>query len=351
MEMRHSCFFYAVCALAVSGSFALSVVNAAEPCLSPKYIAPLPVHMKAPKPWGKDSGPIVDGYIGLKDHPEVLYGIDLSKHNAIKDYGVYSRCGGKFAFLRLDPAFRNHRQRLAGYSFTVIPYVYFPISATLRLGYLYSDFKSVQKERVAEKYALFEKIGKDAALHLPDVLQQQGLTEIPKISFAGLEGRILAVDVEEKLEDEKTSSKNALRYYGLFYARAICSWIDTVRARFPDVQIIIYSTPTVFGDYLHDLGQQDDDCLRGLPLWMARTTVLGEDLTGKAGSLDHIDKYSQKACFQTSGNRCIIHQYSHRGVIGQILPVSDSAVLHVDLNRAFPVKPVKDAKTTQYVRR
>jgi transposase len=36
--------------------------------------------------------------------------------------------------------------------------------------------------------------------------------------------------------------------------------------------------------------------------------------------------------------------------IGAVLPATKPSVLHVDLDRAFPAKTVKDAKTVQYVR-
>ncbi|RKR31167.1 hypothetical protein [Paraburkholderia sp. BL17N1] len=320
-------------------------------CPLPKYMAPLPASIENPnRPWGKtDTGAIVDGFVGLKTVPELIHGIDLSSNNVIKDYGKYSRCGAKFAFIRLDSAFTRHSQALATQQWTTIPYVFMPIPTQMRHSASYSRIHSDNSELIDRELNSFAEAGTANADELPDALQQVGLKEVPRISFAGLSGRLIALDVEQKLDVENNAT--ARLYYGRFYARSICSWIAKTKLRYPDIIIIIYSTPSVFGDYLNFAYQQDDNCLRGIPIWMARTTRDGGDLIGVSGSKEVNDLYSQRTCLQPAGNRCIVHQYSHRGVVGAVLPVSDPSTPHVDFDRAFPVKTIQDSKTTQYVRR
>lgn len=324
---------------------------AASNCPSPKYTAPLPESIQNPRtPWNRtDTGAILDGFVGLKDVAGLLYGIDLSSNNVIKDYGQYSKCGAKFAFLRLDDGYRKHATALAGEQWTTIPYVFMPIPSSMRNANAYATLSTNSTASIEESLKKFAQKGIDSADSLPNLLQSQGLPGIPHISFAGLSGRIVALDVEQKLNDERTSA-SARRFYGRFYARAICSWITRAKALYPDIQVIIYSTPSVFGDYLNYAYPEDDDCLRGVPVWMARTTADGGDLVRQPGSKDVNDLYAQRACLQPAGNRCIVHQYTHRGVIGSVLPVSDPKTPHVDLNHAFRVKVVRDAKTAQYVR-
>jgi hypothetical protein len=333
---------------------AMSATHAAQPiadCPIPKYMAPLPATISNPvKPWGTtDTGAIVDGFVGLTHPDGILHGIDLSHANVIRDYKVYSRCGGKFAFVKLDSSYPKHLDAIAHENWTTIPYVFFSVPDWLRDARAYASLRSSDTAKIDGALDRFAAIGSQAAAELPQQLQQYSGSQIPKIAFAGLKGRILALDVEQKLTDERNA--NARLYYGRFYAHAVCTYIDRVKARYPDTMIIIYSTPSVFGDYLNHAYQQDDDCLRGLPVWMARTTRDGGDLIGVVGSKDVNDLYAQRACLQPAGNRCIVHQYSHRGVVGMILPVTKPSVPHVDIDRAFPVKAVSDSKTTQYVRR
>ncbi|CAG9241757.1 conserved exported hypothetical protein [Burkholderia diffusa] len=324
---------------------------AAGDCPAPKYTAPLPATIQNPRvPWNRtDTGAILDGFVGLKDASGLLYGIDLSSNNVINDYGRYSKCGAKFAFLRLDGRYRTHAAALAREQWATIPYVFMPIPGDMRDEREYAVLTTDSKASIQEYLKEFERKGVESADTLPDLLEAQGLSDVPHISFSGLSGRILALDVEQKLNNERTSA-SARRFYGRFYARAICSWITRAKVHYPDIQVIIYSTPSVFGDYLNYAYPEDDDCLRGIPVWMARTTADGGDLVRQPGSKDVNDLYSQRACLQPGGNRCIVHQYTHRGVIGSVLPVTDPRTPHVDLNRAFRVKVVRDARTSQYVR-
>ncbi|WP_321871021.1 hypothetical protein [Burkholderia ubonensis] len=325
--------------------------SAAGNCPSPKYTAPIPSSIQNPRmPWNHtDTGAILDGFVGLKDVSGLQYGIDLSSNNVIKDYGRYSRCGAKFAFLRLDDGYRTHATALAREQWTTIPYVFMPILPSMRNAKDYVTLGTNSTALIQKFLKEFGQKGVESADTLPNLLETQGLSGVPHISFSGLSGRIVALDVEEKLTDERTSA-SARRFYGRFYARAVCSWITRAKVLYPDIQVIIYSTPSVFGDYLNYAYPEDDDCLRGVPVWMARTTADGGDLVRQPGSKDVNDLYSQRACLQPAGNRCIVHQYSHRGVIGSVLPVTDPRTPHVDLNRAFHVKAVRDAKTAQYVR-
>jgi hypothetical protein len=55
-------------------------------------------------------------------------------------------------------------------------------------------------------------------------------------------------------------------------------------------------------------------------------------------------------CLVAGGNRCISHQYSHRGIFGSSGVTTDGSPPHVDLNRFFEMKAVDNAAGQQYVR-
>lgn len=336
--------------LVTSALISVPAAAAGTTCPTPKYMAPLPATIQNPSaPWGTtDTGAIVDGFVGIPGTAAVMHGIDLSSNNTIKDYGKYSACGAKFAFLRLDAQYGKHAQSLAAQQWTTIPYVFLSIPPAMRAASAYVNLKSSDSAAMTKNIDAFGHEGMAGATALPGNLAKFGLQKVPTVTFAGMSGQLIALDVEQKLDNEK--SPNARQRYGQFYARAVCAWITEARVRIPGLQVIIYTTPSVFGDYLQAASPEDDNCLRGIPLWMARTTRDGGDLIGVIGSTDVNDKYAQRACLQPAGNRCIVHQYSHRGVVGEVLPVSNPATPHVDFNRAFPVKAVSDAKTAQYVR-
>lgn len=326
---------------------------AGEVCPVPKYqVPPLPATIQnPPKPWhGTDTGIVVDGFVGLVGVTNISHGVDLSSNNVIR-YDNIVRCGGRFAFIRFDTAesidqmYTKHREALSTQGLTIFPYAYFAIPPKLRLTRSYSSIRSDSAKDIATNMQTFAAVGVTAANEFVNRIKPFG---IPNVTFAGLSGQILAIDVEEKLVDENISTSLSRAYYGRFYAKALCAWLSEVKHAYPALQPILYTTPSIFGDYLNYAFPDEQSCLHGLPIWLARTTPDGGDVIRR--SHQTIDLYAQRLCNVAGGNRCIAHQYSHRGMIGASSPLDPARFPHVDIDRIFSVKIVPDGANYQVVR-
>ena len=301
-----------------------------------------------PQPWGSsrtDTGVVINGFVTLKPSSDNKNGVDLSANNN-PDYDMIKLCGAEFAFLRADNRFGSHEAALKQRGVTTFPYFYFGIPKQLRTAKTYNGLGVSNQDAIDALMVKFAAIGAGQAVDLEGNLAKLGMHEIPSVSFAGITGQIMAIDVEEKIIDEGNSNKISRAYFGRFYARAVCSFLAKVREKHPGLKPVIYTTPSTFGDYLNYAYPQDDACLHGLPVWLARTTSDGGDLIQNTGSA--LDLYAQRLCLQSGGNRCIVHQYSHRALLGQKPPLKEAP--HLDVDRLFLVKAVADGLNTQFVR-
>jgi hypothetical protein len=138
----------------------------------------------------------------------------------------------------------------------------------------------------------------------------------------------------------------------------VCSWIKTVTTKLPQTVPFLYTFPAVYGDYLQFAAPDVNACLGGMPVWVARTygngweAIRETDPTHCTGSsLCNTDRLVQKLCEIQGGNRCVIHQYTHRGTaiaIGRIVPHRPPP--HIDFDRFYTSKTVPTNAQTQYVR-
>lgn len=336
----------AVCLLV---SLGLSAMGSAVAAACPRHTAPGSFNNPA-QPWQKtDTGIVVDGFVDFK-HPtlgmyQVRHGVDLSEHNIV-DYRQLRDCGAEFAFVRLDPRYRENVTNLQQMNIPVYPYVFFPIPKALR------QRASNRPETPAEadaKFAQYASLGENAARDL------LGRAAVDKSLGAFLEAvdtpanpPMIALDIEEKLIDEPNSSPSERVAYGRYYARAVCSWLNVFTKKYPKTVAVLYTTPSLYFDYLDKALPEDHQCLQGLPIWLARTTIDGGDVIRSSNSV--IDKYAQRICLVSGGNRCITHQYSHRGVFSALGRTTDGSPPHIDLNRFFDTKVVENAVGGQHVR-
>ena len=303
------------------------------------------------RPWGTtDTGVVTSRFVTLDKAGEPprfgnRHGVDLSRNNK-PDYDMVKACGGEFAFLKADNTFLAHRTELERRGVVTFPYFYFAVPPSLRQARLYNGLNSSKQPEIDSFMARFAALGEAQAADLEIRLAALRMPVIPNVSFVGLSGQIMAIDVEEKISDEGNSSKISRAYFGRFYARSVCSFLAKVREKHPELRPVIYTTPSTFGDYLNYAYPQDDACLHGLPVWLARTTSGGGDLIQNTGS--PLDLYAQRLCLQSAGNRCIVHQYSHRALLGKEPPLAEAP--HLDVNRFFPVKVVPDGLNQQFVR-
>jgi hypothetical protein len=260
---------------------------------------------------GTDTGVVIDGFADLKA-PDggtlaVVHGVDLSQHNSV-DYEKVKECGAQFSFLRVDEQFVLHAERLRTLNIEVIPYYFFPIPRELRTKALYQG----QNEQMSKaSLNRFEALANEAATAFTQTLLGVAPNGLAQVRIAGLSGQLLALDVEQKLADELGSTTLQRAYYGRSYAHAVCTWIRAVQGANPNLIVSLYTTPSVFGEYLDKAFPDDHACLQGLPIWVARTTVDGGDVIRSSDSV--VDREAQRLCLVSGGHRCIIHQYSQRG--------------------------------------
>src|SRR6185369_14444552 len=104
--------------------------------------------------------------------------------------------------------------------------------------------ENMSAEEVASYRNQFAKVGYDAAGRFLAIMHQFGEEAGIRLKIGGIEGKFVALDVEEKLLNEQKSTLAQRRYYGRFYATAVCSWLNTVKADpdFGDLVPILYTT-------------------------------------------------------------------------------------------------------------
>lgn len=334
-------------------SMAIPASGATLEC--PRYQAPGKFN-NHPVKWGKtDTGVIVNGFVDLISSNgklyDVLHGADLSSHNTVQ-HNRLKECGATFSFVRLDKSYMSHKEALEAAGMTPLPYIYFPIPKSMRYSYAYDD-AATDSPGLTKILTAFEQVASQSAERtLAELSQHDAALNITNLG--GLTGKILAVDIEEKLLDEKLSASKHRVAYGRGYARALCEWTGAIKRHHPDTVIILYTMPAVYGDYLRYALPEDNACLSGLPVWLAHTTSDAGDSvyssTRKAASR-FSDESAQRLCLISSGNRCIVHQYSHRATFAAQGKPIRGQLPRIDINRWFPVVMTKTASGDHFVRR
>ena len=333
--------------------FTYSGFSATADCL-PHPIAPA-AFPNAPSTWNNtDSGPILDAFPDLKQGQalaSIVHGIDLSVNNNRILYSEVKRCGGEFAILKMDSAFNTHRDKLSPFGIHVIPYAY--LSVVDSTGHDYKkapeEFSNAGNTELtdAQLSALMAK-GREMGVVKSKtfVANYNALISSAQstIDLAGLNGQFVAIDVEETFSRPSTPIQRTA--FGRFYAAMLSSWIEETKKSLPKVVVLFYTFPDVYTSYLQFAFPAENAIIHGMPIWLARTRPDGSDFNLTA------DKNLQRICLSSSGgNRCILHQYSHRATF----PVSQSPKTtppgHIDVDRLFFVKTVADQQGTQIVRK
>jgi hypothetical protein len=343
--------------------FAGSVAHAACPRLT------APSQFDNPKDWGNDSGPVVAGFVDSKRPKgglfDLVHGVDLDSYNTV-DYSKIVECSGKFAIVRinnhkkskdnLDELFTANISGLAKQHIAAFPYYYFALPSELKTIKRFNNkLSDSDKARFVRDY---ESAGSSAAQKFMS-LMSEAKYDVPIIDIAGLRGQFVSVDVEERPLDEKQANQTAKAYYATFYGAAVCSWIKTVAAAQHQLLPVLYTFPGIYGEYLQFADADVNACLEGLPVWIARTygsgweAIRNTDTAHCQGprSVCVTDQYVEKLCEIQGGNRCIIHQYTHRGTaIAVGVTPKNGVPPHIDFDRFYTSKTVPNNVGTHYVR-
>ncbi len=315
----------------------------------PRYQAP--GQFNYPPTWGVNSGVVIDGFVDVRKKASglynVLHGVDLSRFNTAK-YTELSECGGTFAFVQLDQSWNTHYSGVRSQNAVVIPYYFLKLPAPLR------NVSSFDRDLAATEIAEYRRIyaeagarsGRDFISKIGPVIKAAG----DSVNISGLAGRFVALDVEQSPTTKPVSAAQQ-KYFGRFYAVALCAWIKTVKteSKYSDLIPILYTFPAIYSDYLQYAYPEETNCLQGLPIWIARTTLDAGEASSPSNR-PNVDKMVQRMCRIQSGNRCIIHQYSHRGTFIATGKSVKGIPPTVDLNRFYLAKPVKNGVGIQYVR-
>jgi len=323
-----------------------------------------------PQSWGDDSGPIVAGFVDSKRPSgglfDLIHGVDLDSYNAV-DHAEIADCGGKFAIVRinqhdaaghdiLDTLFSTNVQNLAKLNIPAFPYYFLTLPPQLR------DISKFSNPLTAAAEAQYRKTYEDAGANAAQqfiALLAGAKYDIPINEVVGLKGRFVSVDVEQSPSNAGNANTTAARYYGTFYSFAVCSWVKTVTTKLPGLIPLLYTFPAVYGSYLAIAEPDAYACLHGLPVWVARTYGNGWEAiretdpahcTGSS-SICNTDRLVQKLCEIEGGNRCIIHQYTHRGTAIAIGKTSRSGIPpHIDMDRFYMSKTTNANAGLQFVR-
>ncbi len=307
---------------------------------------------------GTDTGVVVNGHVALRGADgrplRTLLGVDLSSHNR-PDYRLLARCGTAFSFVRMDDKYNTHAAELDRLNVRPLPYYFFGVPASLRDPSRYANLSDTPASQAAidSNLATFQKLGEDGVQSFLDRMRRLNMREMPVVTVRNpdlsvrSQARVLAVDIEQKLEPEPNND-TARIYYGRFYAKAVCAWVKGVQDALPGTLVLMYTTPSVWGEYLYAAYPQEAACLNAMPIWVARTTVDGGDVIRSSRS--KIDLYTARLCTASGSNRCVVHQYSHRGLLGLAPPLERGRATHFDLNRFFLVQPVQTGAGIMFVR-
>jgi hypothetical protein len=307
---------------------------------------------------GTDTGVVVNGHVALRGADgrplRTLLGVDLSSHNR-PDYRMLARCGTAFSFVRMDDQYNNHATELNRLNVRPLPYYFFGVPSELRNPSRFARLSDTPESQAAvdANLATFQKLGEDGVQAFLDRMRRLGMREMPVVTVRNpdlsirSQARVLAVDIEQKLEPEPPND-TARIYYGRFYAKAVCAWVKGVQDALPGTLVLMYTTPSVWGEYLYAAYPTEAACLNAMPIWVARTTVDGGDVIRSSRS--KIDLYTARLCTASGSNRCVVHQYSHRGLLGLAPPLQQGRGTHFDLNRFFLVQPVQTGAGIMFVR-
>jgi hypothetical protein len=346
-------------------ALATSIVSSIAEAKCPRYVAPGKFN-NIPKEWGSDSGPIVDGFVDSKGHDgsalNALHGIDLAKGDSV-DYGKIRDCGGSFAIVRinhstgrLDEWFARNVKGLDQEDVARFPYYYLAIPRSMKK---LSSFESLTDADLASLREKYRQLGDTAAARFIDYVDHPGADGINAMrasSVAGLQGPLVALDVEETpLGQGSDSAKNS---YGKLYATTVCQWVKRIRSKFPQSIVLLYTFPAVYGDYLQHAYTDDFNCLEALPVWVARTAPNGweaiqDSRTPKCGntSMCNTNKLVRQLCETPAGNRCILHQYTHRATQIATGKPEKGIPPHLDASRFYESRTSRTyAGDLQYVR-
>jgi hypothetical protein len=308
----------------------------------------------SPLTWnGTDSGPILEAFPDLKigqTLAPIVHGIDLSVNNDHVLYPDVKRCGGEFAILKMDKAFSAHREKLSPLGVNVIPYSYLSVVASNGHDYKKAaqQFSNANTELSDSQLNDLMATGRAMGLEKSKVFVSSYNNLISpsesNINLAGLNGQFVAVDVEETLPPSASSIQR--KAFGRFYAAMLSSWIEETKKTLPNVVVVFYTFPDVYTSYLQFAFPAENAVIHGMPIWLARTRGDGADFDLTE------DKNLQRICLSSSGgNRCILHQYSHRAIFPSSQVPKASPPRHIDVDRLFLVKTVRDQQGVQIVRK
>ncbi len=257
----------------------------------------------------------------------------------------------EFAILKMDSAFIAHRDKLAPLGIDVIPYSYLSVVDSKGHDYKKSpgqfsnaDNTELHDFQLSDLMAIGRAMGSAKAKAFVANYNALIPSAQSNINIAGLSGQFVAIDVEETFN--RPSNAIQRKAYGRFYAAMLSSWIEETKKDLPNVVVLFYTFPDVYTSYLQFAFPAENAVIHGMPIWLARTRADGSDFDLTS------DKNLQRICLSSSGgNRCILHQYSHRATF----PVSQSPKVnpprHIDVDRLFFVKTVQDQQGTQIVRK
>lgn len=256
----------------------------------------------------------------------------------------------------LDKLFAANMAGLAKVNVGALPYYFFALPDDLKLISKFNNKLSASDE--AQYRKTYENVGAAAGQRFLDLLASARY-DVPVNELSGLKGQFASVDVEENPTDAAKANSTAKKYYGTFYGAAVCSWIKTVTGKLPQLLPVLYTMPSVYGDYLQYAEPDVNACLAGLPAWVARVygngweAIRETDPTHCTNSpMCVTDRLVQLLCEIQSGNRCIIQQYTQRGIaiaIGASMATGAKSP-HIDMDRFYTSKTVATNAETQFVR-
>jgi GH25 family lysozyme M1 (1,4-beta-N-acetylmuramidase) len=335
---------------------------------------PHPVAMDAhdfwnrPRLWGTtDAGPIVGHHVAVSDEDVLMHGVDISHHNDDVDYARLAECGTEFAFVKMDQDFGSHAASLRSHNISVIPYHFLSSSARWNGR---SQFMSCHPEFFGDAametqlLAAAEAAGRNQAATFLQRYASRVPADRRTVDLPGLSGQLIAIDVEATFANPSAvpactaprSTPDQNIRYGRYYGRVLSTWVGAVREQYPDAIILLYTDTNTFATHLAFATNDDYALASTMPVWVAQVTdESGRDIATRiATRTERYGRQLQALCLANgAGNRCIFHQYTHRGLFGAKNGERDWAVatpVHHDVDRYLGARPVVTEHGITYVR-
>lgn len=259
-------------------------------------------------------GIVPTGFVALPGGTSTVHGIDVSKWQASADFVRAAECGAKFAYVRMSAGsnadaeleYRSHWANARSVHLYVGPYHNLTLIDTHEP---YARLSAARKSQLRQANDTAARAQARLFIQrLNEALRLDPKTVPSETDYFGQPYLPIALDVSVRPQNRQSAEDR--RQFGGVYAAAICAWIDELHRNnvFAGQTVVMFTLPYVYKDY----NLATSDCgIDQLPVWLSYRPIDG-DAPERESDPQTLAAISN-LCHGTSGNRCLIQQYTSWG--------------------------------------